>query len=180
MKNIDWAVEPAWVQAIGSILAIGIAIWVPFRLDKRAKLQLESEKQARAQIVQASLLPNLFRLRSATKDFLEQESGEPSFFGVKREPGSFDSDFFKLVPVFVDVLAVAPDSGAIQQDLTRLAVALFKADELLSETSKLQRDGYHAAWINHKDFFVDAASGILDLSNRIIEKIETMHPARGA
>ena len=180
MCEFDWSATAAWVQAIGSVIAIGIAIWVPFRLDKRARTQLQAEKDARARIVQASLLPNLFRLRSATAEFLEQESGQPSFLGVDRDHDDFDSDFFKLVPAFTDILSVAPDSGAIQKDLTTLSVLLFKANDLLSSTSKLQRDGYHAAWINHKDLFVGAATEINAICDRIIGTIESLHPARMA
>ena len=178
MSNINYYVAASgWAQAIGSFLALGVAIWVPIRMDKRVRKQLATERQQRAQIVQASLLPNLFRLRAATADFLAEQSDEPTVFGVSRDQRSFDSDFFGLVPEFVDVLAVAPDSGAIQGDLVKLAVALFKAKESLSDITKLQRDGYHAAWITNKDIFVEAASTIYNLSNNIITKIESMYPA---
>ena len=139
------------------------------------EINLFEEREIRSRIVQASFLPNLYRLRSATAEFLEEHSGQPSVFGVEREPESFDSDFFKLVPEFTDMLAVAPDSGEIQGDVTTLSVLLFKANELLSENSKLQRDGYHAAWINHKDLFIGSAREINFLSVKIIRKIENMH-----
>lgn len=112
MQGIASSVAAAWFKRSGSVLAIGIAIWVPFRLEKRSRSQLEAERQAGARIVQASLLPNLSRPRTATAEFSEQESGQPSFLGVDREAGSFGSDLFRMGPEFVDVLAVAPDSGA--------------------------------------------------------------------
>ena len=175
MCVIDWTAVAAWVQAIGSIVAIAIAIWVPFRINKLSLAQLAADKTARARIVQASLLPTLYRLRSTTADFLQQESGEPSFLGVDRKSDSFDSDFFELVPEFTNLLTIAVDSGSIQQQLTDLSVLLFKTRELLSENTKLQRDGYHAAWINHKDLFIDAARDLNTLSSKIIVKIELSH-----
>ena len=175
MCKIDWTAAAAWVQAIGSVAAIGIAIWVPFKLSKISAAQLAADKAARARIVQASLLPTLYRLRSTTTDFLDQESGEPSFLGVDREPESFDSNFFDLVPEFIALLTIAIDSGSIQQDVTDLSVLLFKTKELLSDNSRLQRDGYHAAWINHKDLFIEAARDLNALSAKIINSIESSH-----
>jgi hypothetical protein len=175
MHVIDWTAAAAWVQAIGSIVAIAIAIWVPFKINNLSLAQLAVDKAARARIFQASLLPTLYRLRSTTADFLQQESGEPSFLGVDRESDSFDSDFFELVPEFTNLLTIAVDSGSIQQQLTDLSVLLFKTKELLSENSKLQRDGYHAAWINHKDLFIDAARDLNTLSSNIIVSIELPH-----
>lgn len=175
MCVIDWAAVAAWVQAIGSIVAIAIAIWVPFKLNQISLAQLAADKAARARIVQTSLLPTLYRLRSTTADFIEQESGEPSFLGVDRESDSFDSNFFELVPEFTSLLTIAVDSGSIQQKLTGLSVLLFKTKEMLSDNSKLQRDGYHAAWINHKDLFIDAARNLNTLSSEIIRAIELSH-----
>lgn len=173
MCKIDWTAIAAWIQAIGSIGAIGIAIWVPFKLNKILALEIATDKTVRARVVQASLLPSLYRLRSTTADFLEQESGEPSFLGIDRDAESFDSNFFDLVPEFISLLTVAVDSGSIQQEIADLSILLFRTRELLSNNSKLQRDGYHAAWINHKDMFIEAATDLNSLATRIIVKIES-------
>ena len=39
----------------------------------------------------------------------------------------------------------------------------------------LQRDGYHAAWINHKDLFIEAAESINELSDKVILSIESLY-----
>ncbi|KVD80653.1 hypothetical protein WS62_26785 [Burkholderia sp. ABCPW 14] len=70
---------------------------------------------------------------------------------------SFDSNFFDLVPEVSGILALAVESGAIQKNVTELSILLFKTKENLSSITKLQRGGYHAAWINNKDEFIDAA-----------------------
>ncbi|WP_155632103.1 hypothetical protein [Burkholderia vietnamiensis] len=169
---MDW---PASIQAFGSIASFavaGVAFWVPHAISKRASKQAEADKTARSRIVQASLLPTLYRLRSTTSDFLEEDSGEPSFMGVRREPESFDSDFFNLVPEVAGILALVTESGGVQKDVTELSILLFKTREELSFTTRLQRDGYHAAWINHKEIFVDAAKALNKLSDKIIGEIE--------
>ncbi|KVR77741.1 hypothetical protein WK24_02875 [Burkholderia vietnamiensis] len=92
--------------------------------------------------------------------------------GVRREPESFDSDFFNLVPEVAGILALVTESGGVQKDVTELSILLFKTREELSFTTRLQRDGYHAAWINHKEIFVDAAKALNKLSDKIIGEIE--------
>ncbi|WP_201527916.1 hypothetical protein [Psychrobacter frigidicola] len=82
---------------------------------------------------------------SSTGDFLELESGGKSFLGVDRKLEYFDDDFFSLVPEFTNILKVTSKSGVIQEELTELVVVLFRTKALLAETTRLQRDGYHAA-----------------------------------
>ncbi|MCT9127268.1 hypothetical protein [Cupriavidus gilardii] len=179
MDEMNW---PDWIQAFASIASFSVAavaFWVPHHISRRAAEQAEASRTARARIVQASLLPILYRLRSTTSDFLEEESGNPSFLGVQRVPESFDSDFFDLVPEVASILALATESGHIQNDVAELSIALFKTKEELSYTTKLQRDGYHAAWINHKDIFIDAARSLNMLSGKIIKEIEDASPAQG-
>ncbi|MBR8159019.1 hypothetical protein KDX20_31860 [Burkholderia cenocepacia] len=172
-EKLDW---PASIQAFGSIASLAVAVaafWVPHKISKRALEQAAVDKMARSRIAQATLLPTLYRLRSATSDFLEEESGELSFLGVRRETKSFDSNFFDLVPEVSGILALAVESGAIQKNVTELSILLFKTKENLSYITKLQRDGYHAAWINNKDEFIGAARALNTLSDKIIKEIET-------
>ena len=171
--TIDWSVTAAWVQAIGSLVAIGVAIWVPYDMDRRARIRLVITERTRQRHTQVSILPTLYELRSKTADFLDEQSGTPSFMGVERESSQFDSDFFSLVPKFIDVLRVAPDAGNVQALLAKLSVALFKVSDRLEQNSKLQRDGYHAAWINHRNDFIESAQSINDLVDMIIGLVET-------
>lgn len=173
LSNIDWTATAAWMQAIGSIIGIGIAIWVPYHMDHKSRarlLEVERKKQRHTQI---SLLPTLYELRSKTIDFLEQQSGMPSFLGVNREPSDFDSDFFSLTPKFIDILRIAPETGDIEKLLAKLSILLFQVKDNLEQNSKLQRDGYHTAWINYKDLFIESAQSIEELVGIIIRHIET-------
>ena len=173
--EINWIATAAWVQAIGSIIAIGIAIWVPVKLAKDSQKKQEAEKISLSRVVQVSLLPDLYRLRSCTKDFLDSQSGEKSFLGVNRSPEDFDEDFFSLVKEYANILKIASKSGVIQEQLTELMSIVFQTNELLAENTRLQRDGYHAAWINHKDLFIEAAESINELSDKVILSIESLY-----
>lgn len=173
--EINWIATAAWVQAIGSIIAIGIAIWVPFKLAKDSQKKQEAEKISLSRVVQVSLLPDLYRLRSCTKDFLDFQSGEKSFLGVNRSPEDFNEDFFSLVKEYANILKIASKSGVIQEQLTELVSIVFQTNELLAENTRLQRDGYHAAWTNHKDLFIEAAESINELSDKVILSIESLY-----
>ena len=173
--EINWIATAAWVQAIGSIIAIGIAIWVPFKLAKDLQKKQEAEKISLSRVVQVSLLPDLYRLRSCTKDFLDFQSEEKSFLGVNRSPEDFNEDFFSLVKEYANILKIASKSGVIQEQLTELMSIVFQTNELLAENTRLQRDGYHAAWTNHKDLFIEAAENINELSDKVILSIESLY-----
>lgn len=173
--DINWITTAAWVQAIGSIIAIGIAIWVPFKLAKDSQNKQEAEKVSLSRVAQVSLLPDLYRLRSSTKDFLDFQSGEKSFLGVDRSSEDFDDDFFSLVKEFANILKIASESGLIQEQLIELMSIVFQTNELLAENTRLQRDGYHTAWINHKDLFVESAENINKLSDKVIVSIESLY-----
>lgn len=101
---MDWIVGAAWVQAIGSIIAICIAIWVPFKLARDVQDKEAIEKNNISRVIQVSLLPDLYRLRSSTNDFIEFQSREKSFLGVEREHADFDDDFFSLIYEFNNIL----------------------------------------------------------------------------
>lgn len=171
--SIDWSAIAAWVQAVGSIVAIGVAIWVPYDMDRKARARSQETEKRRQRHTQISLLPTLYELRSKTADFLDEQSGEPSFLGKERDSSEFDSDFFTLVQKFIDILRVAPDAGDIDAHLANLSVSLFKVNEQLGMTTKLQRDGYHSAWIKNKDIFIESAQSLYDLADMIIGHIET-------
>ncbi len=173
--NMDWIVGAAWVQAIGSIIAIGIAIWVPFKLARDAQDKETTEKNNVSRVIQVYLLPDLYRLRSSTNDFIEFQSGEKSFLGVERRSEDFDDDFFSLVKEFTSILQIASKSGVIQEQLIELMFIIFQTNEILAENTRLQRDGYHSAWINHKDFFIEAAKKINELSNEVIVNVESLY-----
>lgn len=177
---MDW---PAWIQAFGSIASLTVAVAafrVPHKIAKRAQKQFAAERKMLARSTQASMLPTLYRLRSTTSEFIAQHSNDSSLFGGALEPDSFDSDYFALVPEVASILALAGDSGFIQKDVTELSILLTRAQGDSSSLTKLQRDGYHAAWINNRDFHIEAAQSINALANKIITEIEAPQASKGS
>jgi hypothetical protein len=61
MWGINWSLAPAWVQAVGSVVAIIIAVVVGNRSSKQARDLVESERRRQADIM-ASTMSNKFHL----------------------------------------------------------------------------------------------------------------------
>jgi hypothetical protein len=60
--EIDWSQAPAWVQAIGSVLAIIIAVVISERTSKQARDLVVSERKRQADITASSLAMKLHLL----------------------------------------------------------------------------------------------------------------------
>lgn len=58
----------AWVQGLGSLVAIAIAIWVPARYHKLARVAAEDEQKLRTRILLNLLGPALWEFRAAIDD----------------------------------------------------------------------------------------------------------------
>ena len=57
----------AWVQAIGSIIAIAVAIRVPYSLHRKARNDAETERRLKARSLSLRLLPILLILEPSVK-----------------------------------------------------------------------------------------------------------------
>lgn len=60
---MDWGDVPSWVQAVGSIVALGVAIWLSWSSDKRARRLVYEERERVTAIVKSSLLGTFQRLK---------------------------------------------------------------------------------------------------------------------
>lgn len=60
----------AWLQAIGSLVAIGIAIWVPARYHKLARSAAANEHKLRTRTLVNLLGPALWEFRAAIDDVI--------------------------------------------------------------------------------------------------------------
>lgn len=169
--------QAAWVQAIGSIIAIAVAIYIPLSIDKRNKATQKYDKEARAKAVAVSLLPSIYKLRDRSSGFISEYTDQNSVMGEPLEPDSFDSDYLSAIPEIIGILKVSPDTGTVQNKITELAFYLFKTDEAINNISKLQREGYHAAWINNLPFILEQTEKINKTTTNIIETIESDYAA---
>ncbi|WP_284879815.1 hypothetical protein [Acinetobacter variabilis] len=165
---------PAWIQAIGSIVAILIAAWVPYQSNKNQLTIQNTSAELRRKNTLLLLLPTLYLIKRTIFEFLEENNpNTKDLFGDDIE--EFNSNYFELIPHFSQKIQSLMDSDFKHDLLTRFCFELFKAEEHLNENSYLQRRGYHAAWLNHQDLFIEEAKNLHILVEKLIENIEEMN-----
>ena len=123
----------AWCQAVGAILAIGVAIWVPARQHTVARADAEEERRLKAQGLALRLLPALLDFEPRVKDAIEKTRAIPPEMAG---PGPV------IVYLVTHASVSAPDE--LVEDVDRLylmgARAGFPAQQLLAFLNKHARD----------------------------------------
>ncbi|MGF6244155.1 hypothetical protein P3T42_005920 [Paraburkholderia sp. GAS38] len=104
-----------WVQAIGSMLAIAIAIWVPYRqrrgqiIDDRKQQTLKTQSTSRRY---ASLLNDSIHLIRQTRESLHEHVREHrATTGNVIDPASIDSIYARALALETESLDEAQGSG---------------------------------------------------------------------
>lgn len=173
----------AWVQAVGSLIAIVIAIVVPLKIDDLNKKRIEKEKKTRSMTLALSILPDLYKLRASTTHYIEeneiQDNGphvsEIEKSEAPREIDALHGDYFAHAENFKIILTAMPDLDVYGPTLTDLVYQLFKANEMSAAITRLQAGGHHAAFLNNRDEFVLFAQTIDTATAKLIEEIEKSH-----
>ena len=62
----------AWVQAIGSVIAIFVAVAIPLYFDRKQHRDEQQVEENQKQKFLITLLPTLYQLRNSTQIFLEK------------------------------------------------------------------------------------------------------------
>ena len=70
----------AWVQAIGSVIAIFVAVGIPLYFDRKQHRDEQHIEENQKQKFLITLLPTLYRLRNSTQLFLENFQYSRIFF----------------------------------------------------------------------------------------------------
>lgn len=165
--------QAAWVQAIGSLIAIGIAIAVPLFIDHLTKRRIDKEKNLRSKALALSILPDLYKLRASTRHFIDEKTNPET--EAPREIDELNGDYFAHADNFKGILTAMPDLGLYGAKLSDLVYLLFRANEMIAAVTRLQTSGYHAAYINNLDEFVAFARSIDTATSELITAIESSH-----
>jgi hypothetical protein len=165
--------QAAWVQAIGSLIAIAIAIAVPLFIDHLTKRRIDKEKNSRSKALALSILPDLYKLKASTSHFIDEKINPET--DAPREIDELNGNYFAHADNFKRILAEMPDLGLYGAKLSDLVYRLFKANEMIATVTRLQASGYHAAYINNVDEFVVFARSIDTATANLITAIESSH-----
>jgi hypothetical protein len=164
----------AWVQAVGSVFAIFVAISIPLYLN-----YLDQKRDRVSQILQKQkyfviLFPSLYRIRRHSQDFLntlrEHESNPESVLHT------LESEYLDLIPVFSKELHIFVHSQIYDEDLNQLAFELFHCEEILHQHLS-QVDGVKKK--AHQDQIVLHTKKVNNLCAKIIERGEARYQELG-
>lgn len=160
----------AWVQAVGSVFAIFVAISIPLYLNyleqKKDRVSLSLQKQKYFVI----LFPSLYRIRRYSHEFLvtirKHESNPESILHT------LDSEYLELIPVFSKELHIFVHSQIYDEDLNQLAFELFYCEEILHRHLSQSDDAKQKV---HQDEIVLHTHKVNALCEKIIQLGESKY-----
>ena len=158
----------AWVQAVGSVIAIFVAVAVPIYFDRKQRLYEQQSLQNQKQKFFIVLLPMLYQLRNTTATFLQEfeHQKDHQIDAIT----TLESEYLNLVPVFAKELHIFVHSNIYDEQLNQLAFELFHSEEILSQHLRLPSE---QKWIEHQQNLIQHAQQIDQFTSKIIQKIET-------
>lgn|GEM_PF-5706493 len=164
----------AWVQAVGSVFAIFVAILIPLYLNyleqKKDKVSLSLQKQKYFVI----LFPSLYRIRRYSQEFLaviQQHDTNP-----ENVLHTLDSEYLDLIPVFSKELHIFVHSQIYDEDLNQLAFELFYCEEILHQHLSQAADAKQKV---HQDQIVSHTQKVNALCEKIIHRGEARYQTSG-
>lgn len=165
----------AWVQALGSVFAIFVAISIPLYLNYLEQKKTDVALQQQRQKYFVILFPSLYRIRRYSQEFLARMQAHQD--NPENILHTLDSMYLKLIPVFSKELHIFVHSQIYDESLTQLAFELFFCEEILHRHLSQPENGKKIA---HQVEIVLHTEKVYTLCERIIEENEQRYGKTGA
>ncbi|MCO8044622.1 hypothetical protein NI467_04540 [Acinetobacter bohemicus] len=160
----------AWVQAIGSVIAIFVAISVPLYLNHLAQNRDDALQDKQKQKYFVTLLPTLYRIRRYSSEFIQQmQSHQQSTQNILQ---TLETEYLELIPVFSRELHIFVHSQIYDSNLNQLAFELFHSEEILQQHLLQPQDQKQ---LKHQALLSKHSQHIHDLSHQLIMQIEKIY-----
>jgi hypothetical protein len=157
----------AWVQAIGSVFAIFVAISIPLYLNYLQRKNMQQAMEIQKQKYFVILFPSLYRIRRYSFDFLNHIENHEN--NVENIMHTLDSLYLDLIPVFSKELHIFVHSQIYDEDLNQLAFEFFFCEEVLHQHLNQPMDQKKKY---HQDLIVQHTQKAYALCEKIIKKNE--------
>ncbi len=157
----------AWVQAIGSVIAIFVAISVPLYLNHLAKNRDDALQDMQKQKFFVTMLPTLYRIRRYSADFIEQINAYPQ--STQNILHTLETEYLELIPVFSKELHIFVHSQIYDANLNQLAFELFHSEEILQQHLLQPHDQKQ---LKHQALLTKHSQHIQEFSQQLIMQIE--------
>ena len=162
----------AWVQAVGSVIAIFVAISVPLYLNRLEMRRDRTLQNLQKQKYFVTLLPTLYRIKRYSEDFLSQmQQSQQSAENILH---TLETEYLELIPVFAKELHIFVHSQIYDASLNQLAFELFHSEEILQQHLLQPNDRKQ---LRHQNLLISHGQHIQALSMNLIEHIENYYEA---
>jgi len=161
--------QAAWIQAIGSIVAIFVAIAVPFFSNRIRRNERVAEMNERSKNATLILYPTLLDLQRSLSRFVETNSAEydkdEETINVDPHDGDFQSHFEKLLAK-APILDTLPIEVAVP--LRELLAEIISAQHWLDSIPAIQSSGNPGFYRNNLEYILERAIALEHLSSKAI------------
>lgn len=171
--------QAAWVQAIGSVLAILVAVAVP---AIGSWFKFKSERCLRKEIMLNAILQIYDPLNSLRESLVEfHETSAPDYNHqnpiVSTDPSQ--GDFQSLMPTMIASVSSLNDMGHLAPALRKFLFELIELDRYLKSISAIQRTGSPAFWRNNIDDIRSRIKDVINDADVVLDQIRsTMKPEK--
>jgi hypothetical protein len=164
--------QAAWVQAIGSVLAILVAVAIPAisvwsRIRGERRLREERTLNAILQIYDP-----INSLRVSLDEFYETSGPEYDHEnpGVSIDPN--EGNFQVLVPAMIASVSSLNDMGDLAPAMRKFLFMLIELDRYLKMIPAIQRTGSPGFWLNNIDDIRDMLKAVITEADVVLEEIK--------
>ena len=155
----------AWVQAVGSVIAIFVAVCVPLYLNHLQQQRDLALEQLQKQKYFVTLLPTLYRIQRYSQHFITEITAHPD--KEQNILHTLETEYLELLPVFAKELHIFVHSQIYDDVLNQLAFELFHAEQILMDYFQ-----HPEHQLGHQHHLIQHSHAILALTQQMIENIE--------
>lgn len=172
--SISSSEQAAWIQAVGSVAAICVAVAIPAITSLSQRRAKAADNAEKAKTVILSFYPSLLRMNRSLDRFIETSASAYSEEDGVINIDPDDGDFQKHIP---DMLAAASSlaqfSSAVSGPLRALLYRLIDMQHWLESIPAIQRSGSPGFYRNNLDDIRERAIELNVLTGEALEACST-------
>lgn len=181
MELIQWwtsvpsSEKAAWVQAIGSVVAIFVAVAIPAITSLRQRRVQASDNAEKAKNLILGFYSSLLKMNRSLDRFIETSDSSYSEEDVSVNVDPDDGNFQKHIPdLLAAVSALAELPRAVVRPLRSLMYRFIDMQHWLDSIPAIQRSGSPGFYINNLD---DIRQRAIELNNLTAETLDACSTA---
>lgn len=160
----------AWVQAVGSVFAIFVAISIPLYLNHLEQKRAIALQNLQKQKYFLTILPTLYRIQHYTEEFMQDiEQKQKNTYNILH---TLETEYLELIPVFAKELHIFVHSQIYDATLNQLAFELFHSEEILHQHLSQPE---HQKRLRHQELLLAHSQKIHQLCTNLTQQLEDFY-----